>query len=58
LGGGGSRPLPSAKASREKVVLISGVTVDGELYSDKFDRDMTGTEVIWFLERLLEEIPG
>src|SRR5271170_761927 len=54
----GSRPVLRTKSSREKVVVISGVSLDGELYFDLFDHDMTGTEVIWFLERLLEEIPG
>lgn len=54
----GSRPVLRSKSHREKVVVISGVTADGELYFDLFDHDMTGTEVIWFLERLLEEIPG
>jgi transposase len=54
----GSRPVLRHKSSREKVSVISGVTVDGELYFDLYDHDLTGTEVIWFLERLLEEIPG
>jgi transposase len=34
------------------------VTVEGELYFDLFERDITGTEVIQVLERLLEEIRG
>jgi putative transposase len=34
------------------------VTLEGELYFDLHRDDMTGTEVIWFLEQLLEEIPG
>jgi transposase len=54
----GSRPVLRTKSHREKVVVISGVSLDGELSFDLFDHDMTGTEVILFLERLLEEIPG
>jgi transposase len=54
----GSRPVLRAKSSREKVTVISGVSLDAELFFDLFDHDMTGTEVIRFLERLLEEIEG
>lgn len=54
----GSRPVLRHKGSREQASAISGVTADGELYFDLVDRDLTGTEVIWFLERLLEEIAG
>ena len=54
----GSRPVLRCRATRDKVSAISGVTVDGELYFDLFDKDISGTQVIWFLERLLEEIPG
>jgi putative transposase len=39
------------------VVVISGVAVGGKPRFDLFDQDMTGTEMIWFLGRLLEEIP-
>jgi transposase len=42
----------------EKLSVISGVTADGELYFEIHEHDVSGTEVIWFLEQLLEEIPG
>ena len=37
--------------------IISGVTLDGGLYFDLHRNDITGTEVIWFLEQLLKELP-
>jgi transposase len=42
----------------EKLSVISGVTAEGELYFEIHEHDVSGTEVIWFLEQLLEEIPG
>ena len=54
----GWRPRLKVKGHWEKVSIISGVTLDGELYFDLHRNDITGTEVIWFPEQLLEEIPG
>lgn len=54
----GSRPVLRTKGHREKVSVISGVTLEGELYFECHRYDLSGTEVIWFLEQLLEEIPG
>jgi len=54
----GSRPVLRCLGSREKLSVISGVTLDGELVFDVHRHDITGTEVIWFLEQVLEEIPG
>ena len=38
--------------------IISGVTLEGELYFELHRDDVTGTEADWFLEQLWEEIPG
>jgi transposase len=54
----GTRPVLRCLGSREKLSVISGVTLEGELYFEVHRHDMTGTEVIWFLEQLMEEIPG
>ena len=54
----GVRPILRCRASREKLSVISGVTLEGELYFEVHRHDLSGTEVIWFLEQLLEEIPG
>lgn len=54
----GSRLVLRSPSHHEKVSVISGVTADGELYFELHEHDMTGTEVIWFLEQLLDEIPG
>jgi transposase len=54
----GSRPVLRTKGHREKVSVIRGVTLEGELFFEVHRHDLSGTEVIWFLEQLLEEIPG
>ena len=54
----GSRPVLRTKGRREKVSVISGVTLEGELYFECHRNDLSGTEVVWFLEQLLEEIRG
>ena len=54
----GSRPVLRCLGSREKLSIISGVTLDGDLVFDVHRDDISGTEMIWFLEHLLEEIPG
>ena len=54
----GTRPVMRARRHREKLSVISGVTLRGELIFEVHRHDITGTEVIWFLEQLMEEIPG
>ncbi|MGI0129528.1 MAG: IS630 family transposase [Thermoplasmata archaeon] len=54
----GSRLVLKSPTHHEKVSTISGVTADGEIDFELHEHDITGTEVIWFLEQLLEEIPG
>jgi transposase len=54
----GSRPVLHTKGGREKISVISGVTLEGELYFDLHRHDLSGTEVLWFLEQLLEELSG
>lgn len=54
----GWRPQLRVKGHWEKVSIISGVTLEGELYFELHRNDITGTETVWFLEQLLEEIPG
>lgn len=54
----GARPVLRTLGHREKISAISGVTLEGELYFELHRHDLTGTEVIWFLEQLLEEIRG
>jgi transposase len=54
----GERLVLRSPSHHEKLSVISGVTADGELYFEIYEHDVSGTEVIWFLEPLLEEIPG
>jgi transposase len=54
----GARPVLRTLGHRDKVSVISGVTLEGELYFETHRNDFSGTEVIWFLEQLLEEISG
>jgi transposase len=54
----GERLVLRTPAHHEKLSVISGVTPGGELYFEIHEGDVTGTEVIWFLEQLLEEIAG
>jgi transposase len=54
----GSRPVLRVKGHFEKVSVISGVSLEGELNFEVHRHDLTGTEVIWFLEQLLEEVRG
>ena len=54
----GWRPQLRVKGHWEKVSIISGVTLEGELSFELHRNDVTGTEAVWFLEQLLEEISG
>jgi transposase len=54
----GWRPQLKVKVRWEKASIIGGVSLSGELYFDLHRNEITGTEVIWFMEQLREEIPG
>ena len=54
----GSRPVLRCLSTREKLSVISGVTLEGDLFFEAHRHDLSGTEVVWFLEQLLEEIEG
>jgi len=54
----GSRPDMRIKARREKLSLISAVTVEGDLYFKIHEEDITGTDILVFLRYLLQEVPG
>lgn len=55
----GSRPeMRFRQGDRMKLNLISAVTPEGTLYYEVDAENIGGTRVIWFLEKLLEEIPG
>ena len=55
----GSRPeMRFRQGDRMKLNLISAVTPEGVLYYEVDAESIDGTRVIWFLEKLLEEIPG
>jgi transposase len=54
----GSRLVLRSPVHHEKISAISGVTSDGELYFELHQDDIPGTQVIWFLEQPLEEVPG
>jgi transposase len=55
----GERPeLPYRQGDRLKLNLISAVSAEGTLLFDIHEDNIDGTRVIWFLEQLLEEIPG
>lgn len=54
----GSRPEIHYSERRDKLSLISGVTQEGALCFEVHRDNIEGTQVNWFLEQLLEEIPG
>jgi transposase len=54
----GTRPTLRCLGSRDKLSVIRGITLEGELFFEVHRHDLSGTEVIWFLGQLLEEIPG
>lgn len=54
----GSRPEMRVKARRDKLSLISGVKVDGELFFSVHGHDLTGRDVVGFLRKLIKEMEG
>lgn len=55
----GSRPeMRYQQGDRMKLNLISAVTPEGALYYEVDTENIDGTRVIWFLEKLLEEVRG
>lgn len=55
----GSRPeIRYRQGNRLKLNLISAVTPDGALFFDIHEENIDGTLVMWFLEKLLAEVPG
>jgi len=55
----GSEPeIRTRQGKRDKLSLISAVSVEGELYFRIHRKDIDGLDVIAFLRRLLKEIPG
>lgn len=55
----GSRPeMRFSQGDRTKLNLLSAVTPEGALYYEVDRENLDETRVTWFLEKLLEEIPG
>ena len=55
----GSPPVMRVvEGSRDKLSLISAVTIEGELYFNLHEEDITEAEVITFLDHLMKEMPG
>ena len=55
----GARPVMRVKeGERNKLSLISAVSMDAELYFRVHTDNITGTEIIGFLKHLLKEIDG
>jgi transposase len=55
----GSEPeIRTKQSKRDKLSLISAVSVEGELYFRLHRKDISGAEVLAFLRRLLKEIRG
>lgn len=53
----GKRWIMKAKERREKLSLISAVSIDGDLYFRVHEENITGTDVLMFLRYLLREVP-
>jgi transposase len=54
----GQAPVIRHKLSREHLSVISGVTPGGDLYLMVQDRACQGTDMVKFLQHLLDKIPG
>jgi transposase len=54
----GETPVIRCSGSRKRLNIVGGVTLKGELYFATHRDNMGGMEAMWFLEQLLEEIPG
>jgi transposase len=53
----GSRPKLKHSAKRRKLSIIFAITMDAELYFSVYPYDITGAEVILFLDNLTKRIP-
>jgi len=53
----GSRPKLKHSAKRRKLSIIFALTMDAELYFSVYPYDITGAEVILFLDKLAKRIP-
>jgi transposase len=53
----GSRPKLKHRAKRKKLSIIFAITMDAELYFSVYPYDLTGAEVILFLDKLSRRIP-
>jgi transposase len=53
----GSRPKLKHSAKRRKLSIIFAITMDAELYFSVYPHDLTGAEVILFLDKLTKRIP-
>jgi transposase len=51
----GARPEIKAKARRDKLSIISAVTMDGEVFFSVHGHDLTGKDTIRFLRKLMKE---
>ena len=54
----GSRPKLKHSAKRRKLSIIFALTMDAELYFSVYPCDLTGAEVILFLDMLAKRIPS
>ncbi len=54
----GETPVIRCSGSRKRLNIVGGVTLKGELHFSTHRDNMGSTEAMWFLEQLLEEIPG
>ena len=53
----GSRPRLKHSAKKRKLSIIFAITMDAELYFSVYPSDITGTEVILFLDKLVKRVP-
>ena len=51
-------PILRHKLSREHLSLISGITEEGRLYIQKREHSFKGSDIVGFLQHLLQHIPG
>ncbi|EQD71227.1 ISXoo2 transposase [mine drainage metagenome] len=54
----GETPVLRCSGSRKRLNIVGGVTLKGELHFATHRDNMGGTEAMWFLEQLLEDIRG
>ena len=54
----GQTPILRAPLSRDHLAVISGVTMDGRLFTHIQDAPFHGEQIVTFLRQLLRQIPG